>query len=253
MTLERIDIGECSVHCSLFTVGKEDPGLLGERERDMLHSLSLNRRKSEWFAGRMAAKEAVISVLPDDNLTNPDVQILSLPSRAPRLVLRGMERDDVLLSITHSREVALSAAAHGGLLGLGVDAEMIEPRDPSFGRAAFTPRERERMEALRPGDTAVASTVKFTGKEAVSKALGTGLSVNTYDIEVLGPEDEGPMEGGWDRSGSVILHNEAERRLAELGGKGILVRSFMLPGNEFFMDSGTGLKNRYAVSLSVIL
>jgi holo-[acyl-carrier protein] synthase len=55
---------------------------------------------------------------------------------------------------------------------------------------------------------------RFCAKEAVSKALGTGIAkgVSFQDIEIVNDENGKP---------TVLLHNEAKRCYEQMGGKSI--------------------------------
>ena len=79
----------------------------------------------------------------------------------------------------------------------------IERHGERFSRRIFTPAELAncsgRFESL---------AARFAGKEAVSKALGTGIGpVSWQEIEIRGGEYEAP---------AIILHDRAERIAKEL-------------------------------------
>jgi len=79
----------------------------------------------------------------------------------------------------------------------------IERHGERFSRRIFTPVELEtcagRLESL---------AVRFAAKEAVSKALSTGIGpVSWQEIEICGGEYEAPV---------IILHDRAERIAKEL-------------------------------------
>lgn len=78
---------------------------------------------------------------------------------------------------------------------------------------------------LRPGeieyclsarDSAPGIAARFAGKEAISKAFGTGIGgkVNWRDIEIINDEKGRPM---------VKLHGAAKILLLEMGGKEVQV------------------------------
>lgn len=80
----------------------------------------------------------------------------------------------------------------------------------AFIRRVYTPREIEYCESK--GTARVGSyAVRFSAKEAVSKALGTGISqgISFQDIEVINDANGKPH---------VILHGEAEKRFRMLHG-----------------------------------
>ena len=83
----------------------------------------------------------------------------------------------------------------------------------SFKNKVFTPKERAYCENRGKGFIQ-SYAARFCAKEAVVKALGTGISkgISHQDIEILNEENGKPI---------VILHGEAERVYRELGAKAI--------------------------------
>lgn len=83
----------------------------------------------------------------------------------------------------------------------------------SFIKRVYTPNERAYCESR--GKAALQSfAARFCAKEAVSKALGTGIAqgVSLQDIEVTNESGGKPV---------VILHNEAKRHFEAMGAKAI--------------------------------
>ena len=114
--------------------------------------------------------------------------------------------------------------ATGAVTGLGIDLERVARfadhalgRSPAFLSRVFGGRERSAWH----GDPAAAALC-FTAKEAIAKALGTGLSlkrgpvVPCQDIEVL-VDLAAP-------SIAVDLHGAAAVRAASAGARGALTR-----------------------------
>lgn len=83
----------------------------------------------------------------------------------------------------------------------------------SFKNRVFTPKERAYCEDRGKGSLQ-SYAARFCAKEAVVKALGTGISegISFQDIEVLNEENGKPI---------VILHGEAERIYKMLGSQAI--------------------------------
>ncbi len=96
-------------------------------------------------------------------------------------------------------------------LATGVDiieiqrfAGTIDRQGERFKQRIFTPRELEQV-----GENIASLAVRFAAKEAVSKALGTGMGVVRWqEIEVL----RGPS-----REPILHLHGKAQRLAEELG------------------------------------
>ena len=104
------------------------------------------------------------------------------------------------------------------ILGIGLD--LIETDrvggklgNPRFLDKVYTPAEQDYIMA-RKGNGQSAAGI-FTAKEAVSKALGTGIrSIGWKEIEILQDELGKPY---------VNLTGAALQRLEEMGGKQVLV------------------------------
>jgi holo-[acyl-carrier protein] synthase len=107
------------------------------------------------------------------------------------------------------------------VIGIGVDALEIErlrsavTRTPALLPRLFTERERA-ASTSRCGDLRVGGLAgRFTVKEAVAKALGTGVcGFGFRDIEVLNDERGKPI---------VVLHGGAARLAESLGATNVQV------------------------------
>ena len=132
------------------------------------------RRKEDWLAGRVAAKDAVRLVLWERGL-GPlwpiEVEIPAGADGAPEVLAPGGL--DLRVSISHKQGRAVAMVAEG--VDPGVDLETVEARPPELERAAFTEREREwlssRPEAERDGWRARL----WAAKEAAAKRRRTGM------------------------------------------------------------------------------
>lgn len=104
------------------------------------------------------------------------------------------------------------------IVGTGIDIIEVERIKNACGKTrflerVFTEREREYFKSRRNNLYTIAGS--FAAKEAVMKAMGTGLGgVGWKDIEVLHGTDGRPY---------VQLHGRAAHRLSSLGGKRIWI------------------------------
>ena len=161
-------------------------------------------RRTEWLFGRVAAKEAVRRFLKDyyqARWSDADIRIWADDSGKPHAL--GAWNDflttklDIAISHTAQFVVALVAAN----AKVGVDVESIS-RDLSeeFAAGVFTPEEQE---LAAQAANASQATIKFwCAKEAVSKALGTGIRYSPKEMVVTGFQaDTGDLtirlEGAW--------------------------------------------------------
>jgi phosphopantetheinyl transferase len=129
------------------------------------------RKYAEWLAGRIAAKDAVRRYLYEHGhppLFPAEVQVENDAEGRP--YVRGPFEADLHLSISHKDNLAAALVSEG--TGCGIDIERIEDHGEGFARYAFDEGEL----ALLPSRSSEWLTRLWTAKEAVSKALGTGIS-----------------------------------------------------------------------------
>ncbi|MDP6155571.1 MAG: 4'-phosphopantetheinyl transferase superfamily protein [Candidatus Thermoplasmatota archaeon] len=259
MPVIPIQLAGHSIFISLIQIKDRSIDSLSENELEIYSSFKLEKRKKEWMAGREAAKEAVRKFLLP--YTPEGLEILTKPGGEPFVKINGKSQNDIRVSISHSNEVAIAAVGRKPIVGLGIDAEVVEERPSSFLRTAFTPAERRIFQKPSGDHTALISTSLYTMKEAVTKALGIGLSVNTYDVELLVRDGENTglavpgensiqsREDRW----KVVLHNEAKVRLHKLGGCRIIVKSQGLDDIFEMVNKENFTSKKYAVGLAMVL
>lgn len=150
-------------------------GILSQRERAFYETFRFPKRRTEWLGGRFALKQLVCGLFPH---TEPaDAEVLPHESGKPVLLVGG-EMCNVAFSITHSRGYA-AAAVSAEQDFLGIDLEKTEHRIEAWAKDFFHPSE------LTAKDDAFL-TALWTQKEALVKLLGTGLSLNSYDVRCVG-------------------------------------------------------------------
>jgi phosphopantetheinyl transferase len=120
------------------------------------------------------------------------------------------ERLPVAVSISHAEGHALCAAAALGADGpraLGADLGLAEPRSLGFVETFFTAGEQRFVGEGPPEERALRANLVWCAKEAVLKALGRGLTVDTRELSCV-PEPGladpaewpvGTAENGWRR------------------------------------------------------
>lgn len=161
------------------------------------------RRQRDRIAGRIAAKRALHTLTGVDPLT---IDIPRAESGEP--VARVPGHPAVTVSLSHTDGDGIALAARSGRVGL--DRERIEARPDSFLQMWFS--EQERALAV----DAVTQNLIWSAKEAVLKALGTGMAIapRHVHVEALRP-----------RALRVRLDGPAAERLEEIGGSLALVWS----------------------------
>ena len=179
--------------------------ILGAQERTELDGMTGSvSRRTEWLFGRVAAKEAVRRFLKDRyqaRWSDADIQIWADDSGKPHALGAWGDHLGVRLdiAIAHTAQFVVALAAANARVG--VDVESVN-RDLSeeFARGVFTPEELEL--AAQAASPAVAIIRFWCAKEAVSKALGTGIRYSPREMTVASYQaDTGKLamrlEGAW--------------------------------------------------------
>jgi phosphopantetheinyl transferase len=202
---------------------------LAPAERDTLAHLSVPKRRREWLAGRVAAKELVRRrhrLAGDDALRRIEI---AAPQAGPSKGKPFYRIDDTPggfdLSISHSGDCAVAALASTPHEHIGIDVEQIQARDASFEALALSDPERALIARLEGEDRAVAVTERWVLKEALSKALGTGLRLRfqRVTVHVDGRGHGGTPSVRFDAPGlhdspNTGIRGKIRARLARVGG-----------------------------------
>jgi len=154
---------------------------LTQSERAQYDALPPRRRRS-WLAGRVAAKDAVLTWLRrrDGGAIFPQELRIGNDEAGKPLVIPHISASVpgcLHISITHKDSLAASIV---GLGPVGIDVDRIEPREENFLAYAFTPSERALFD--EPQD--IAATRFWVAKEAVAKHAGTGLQGRPADFVI---------------------------------------------------------------------
>ena len=161
-------------------------------------------RRTEWLFGRVAAKEAVRRFLKDfyqARWSNADIRIWADDSGKPHAL--GAWNDYLTtkldVAISHTAQFVVAIAAANAKVGVDVESVMRDLSE-EFTAGVFTPEE---LELAAQAANASQAIIKFwCAKEAVSKALGTGIRYSPKEMIVTGFQaDTGVLtvrlEGAW--------------------------------------------------------
>jgi phosphopantetheinyl transferase len=151
--------------------------MLNQNERQFWYGLpDKGPRRSDWLFGRIAAKDALRQwALANFNIELAPVDIEILSTELGKPFARCLELEAITpipdISISHSRGYVVAAVAQPNTR-IGIDLERLDvTRSQDWLMGAFTPQELALVPQLNK-----ASTLGFwCAKEAVAKALGTGL------------------------------------------------------------------------------
>ncbi len=143
-------------------------------------------RRLEWLLGRTAAKESVRRLLlRNHNLYEPSADIAvwkdTLGKPHPLGDWQAQVSGAVDLSIAHTAGLVLGAATTQGHIGLDVESTARDLTE-EFLRGVFTLEEQEL--ATKSGDGPTAVLRFWCAKEAISKALGTGIRFPPTDLRI---------------------------------------------------------------------
>ena len=157
----------------------------GER-RDFFQMGGAAPRRLEWLLGRIAAKESVRRLLlAAHNLFEPSADIAVWKDDLGKPHPIGPWQDQVAapidLSIAHTAGLVLGAATTVGRIGLDVESTSRDLTE-EFIRGVLTLEEQEL--ATRSGDGPIAVLRFWCAKEAISKALGTGIRYAATDLRI---------------------------------------------------------------------
>ncbi|HEY0917176.1 MAG TPA: 4'-phosphopantetheinyl transferase superfamily protein, partial [Solimonas sp.] len=156
---------------------------LSASERAAYDALSPRRRR-QWLAGRVAAKDAVRAWLQRERGTEAvwpqEFTVVNDEAGAPQL------RANVTATLPQGLQVSLAhkgnlAVAIVGEQAVGIDLERIEPREPGFLEMAFSPGE---LALLAGADADAEYTRGWVAKEVAAKAAGTGLQGKPRDYVI---------------------------------------------------------------------
>ena len=173
---------------------------LSPQEREKFADLRFPKRQRDWLLGRWTAKELL---LKHPELHNRyQAQELTIANReqgAPYVLLPQKQELPGCLSISHSHNRAFCAYTPNSALSIGADLEKIEAHPQYFIEDYFTPFEIEQYLGMTKERHPLYSTLFWSSKEAVLKALHQGLHRDTREVELdlTSIEPTAWFEGRW--------------------------------------------------------
>ncbi|WP_162932351.1 beta-ketoacyl synthase N-terminal-like domain-containing protein [Solimonas sp. K1W22B-7] len=156
---------------------------LSASERAAYDTLSPRRRR-QWLAGRVAAKDAVRAWLHRERgieaVWPQEFTVVNDEAGAPRLRpnVTSTLPQGLQLSLAHKGNLAVAIVGEGPV---GIDLERVEPREPGFLQMAFAPAE---LALLAGTDADAEYTRGWVAKEVVAKAGGKGLQGRPRDYVI---------------------------------------------------------------------
>lgn len=179
--------------------------VLSDSERRKLDTMTGSvARRTEWLFGRLVAKEAVRRFLKDfyqARWSDADVQICPDPNGKPVAIgeWRRYLTTKLDIAIAHTAQFVVAVAAANARVGVDVESATRDLSE-EFTRGVFTDEELEL--AANSTNSAQAFLRFWCAKEAVSKALGTGIRYSPRELVISGYQPEtgqifARLEGAW--------------------------------------------------------
>jgi 4'-phosphopantetheinyl transferase len=157
---------------------------LASPELEKLSRMRFPKRRDEWLLGRWAAKALLQSTPTFKHYPSNELEIRNEPDGAPYLCLPDGQISPNCLSISHRDQLALCALASTPDLRVGIDLEKVEPREDAFVADYFDPIEQNMVNACKTDFKQTLTTLIWSAKESMLKALGVGLRRDTRTVEV---------------------------------------------------------------------
>jgi 4'-phosphopantetheinyl transferase len=157
---------------------------LSSSEHRRYEAMRFEKRKREWLLGRFTAKKILAECIADfNNINLSDMTVENEPEGAPYVVFAG-RRLNLSLSISHRDQFAFCGLILEEGSSIGVDIEKIEPRSPVFVGDYFTEIEQQIVHETPREMRDKIITLIWSAKEAILKALGKGLRMDTNKVEI---------------------------------------------------------------------
>ena len=181
---------------------------LSMEELQQLSSFRFPKRRSEWLLGRWSIKYLLRHSLFDyKDMPEVQVQVKNEPEGMPFMeAVSSRVRLPLQVSISHREHIAFCALTAARGVIVGADLEWVENRPPSFLEDYFTSAEYAAGLAYQGGVQDLYFTLLWSLKEAVLKAVGKGLRLDTRRVEISGLEDlPGALQDSAWRSAAVTF------------------------------------------------
>ncbi len=166
-------------------------------EQALLSARATSKRRDEFVAGRLAARDALESFHAAQSGTRqaPFAVLAETGERqgCPQVVDEGLRALPIHVSISHCDSLAIAAAAS---VPLGIDLVRIEPQPAGFADEAFEPRELASWAVALDLDLDHPEVLAhaFAAKEALVKWIGRGFGLATREVTTI-PEAAIEREG----------------------------------------------------------
>ena len=152
--------------------------LLHNNEKKIFNSFIFDKRKHSYLLGRISAKKAIKQLVSEEIISSfhIDSGIFSFP------VVKSLKNHNINVSITHCDDIGISIAfpeEHP----MGIDLERIDESRIESIRIYITQEESDLLNENKISEK-IGYTLIWTIKEALSKILKTGLTLNFETLQI---------------------------------------------------------------------
>lgn len=179
--------GFCAINKDLFELIKEI-AILHPEELAYYETLKFDRRKKSYLLGRIAAKQAVLELPYNDNAIDSfSIQfgVFQFP------VVKYLQNQNIQVSITHCDNLGI-ALAFPEEHPLAIDIEKIDDRNIKTMKSLIGDQEYDLISSCSL-EMSIGSVLTWTIKEALSKLLKTGFTVDFKILEINSLEKTGSI------------------------------------------------------------
>lgn len=188
MEYDKVRYRAClSVNCETLENLQSDLGFLHPEEKAYYDNLCVDRRRLSYLLGRRSAKQALAELTGHTDLQS--IAIMYGVFQFP--VVKGPFMQSVQVSISHSDDVGIALAfpeAHP----MAIDIESVRDHKSQVMKGIIGEGENSLIESAGLS-YAIGSTLLWTIKEAFSKVIRTGLTVDFKLIEIKSIEVQGKV------------------------------------------------------------
>lgn len=188
MEYDKVRYRAClSVNCETLEALRSDPGFLHPEEKVYYDNLCVDRRRMSFLLGRKSAKQAIAELTGHTDLQSIAITygVFQFP------VVKGPFMQSVQVSISHSDDAGIALAfpeAHP----MAIDIESVRDHKCQVMKGIIGEAEARLIEAADL-PYAIGSTLLWTIKEAFSKVIRTGLTIDFKLIEIKSIEVQGQV------------------------------------------------------------
>lgn len=207
-----------------FAVPSQREVSLTPAETLAFQRITAESRRSDWLAGRLAAKELVRCYLLESRGLEPSlaqIEVLNNEAGAPTIYLEGRDwGGNLSLSISHSEGHGLAGLCEKG--SIGVDLQKIRSVRAEFSERVLSQHERDQLAHYFVEREPEGLIVFWAMKEAAVKAQRTRPAPRWHKIEVI-----------LTRPGQAEIYIKSQKLSAHWGRRGEFMWACAMPFQSF--------------------